>query len=112
MTGFSPGCRDSANKVLARFKMDEFKDEPLRDAIAEELQNKFDLGCKAAGGTISDIATARDKRLVELAIDQQEVDAVLAAVDAAMLELFTAAEQEPLIRFRDKIALYRSRKGK
>lgn len=75
--------------------------EVLRDRIAEELQDAFDLGCKAAGGTI---LSADQPGLVGVALNREEIDVIMALLSLGPNETPTKAS------IREKIEFHATRK--
>lgn len=82
-------------------------------AWRERMQNAFDLGFKAAGGTMVPDASA-DWSMVEMSLDRKTINALADVADAILGDPDDALcfeDEAPLLRqFLETISIYRSKK--
>lgn len=74
--------------------------------VVEAIRDGFESGFKAAGGSIvPDVTDPLKTKYVEIALDQEEIDAVYGIID----NQDRGPLSEPLTRFLEKIELFRRR---
>jgi hypothetical protein len=76
--------------------------------VREAIQNAFDLGHKAAGGSIvPDVIGCGPWKFIEIAMDREEIDAVGRVVEAATHRAGGPVSHAALARFLEKISILR-----
>jgi hypothetical protein len=101
-------CRQCLRGVRAAITDDQYIDAIGR--IMSAIQDAFDLGHKAAGGSIvPDAMRGGTWDLVEIALDRNEVDAVGAAAERAATERWDPRTHRALVSFLDKINIFRKK---
>jgi hypothetical protein len=92
---------------------DKFAAEDLTMVNAAAIQDAFEIGFKAAGGSIApDVMGGGPWKIVEITLDRDEIDILADLADDVVDDpVHRAYDQAPALRrFLDKISIFRRKK--
>jgi hypothetical protein len=98
-------------KISVKSGFWEMDPEDLEMVNQKAIQHAFDLGHKAAGGSIvPDVMGGGPWKFVEIAMDRDEIDVIGALVERQRDRAGGPAEHAACVRFLDKIEIFRRKK--